>query len=83
MSKANTNQRISFSSVKINWTYPDFLEVQLKSFMSFSNWKPLLRTGKNEGLYQVFQENFPISDTRNNFVLEFLDYYIDPPTIFH
>jgi DNA-directed RNA polymerase subunit beta len=59
--------------------YPDFLEIQLKSFQDFFQLDTTAENRKNEGLYQVFMENFPITDTRNNFVLEFIDYYIDPP----
>ncbi len=59
--------------------YPDFLEVQLKSFHEFFQMDTATEKRKTEGLYQVFSENFPIADTRNNFILEFLDYYIDPP----
>ena len=59
--------------------YPDFLEVQLKSFQDFLQLNTPPEKRKNDGLYKVFAENFPIADTRNNFVLEFLDYYIDPP----
>ena len=59
--------------------YPDFLEVQLKSFQDFLQLDTPPEKRKNDGLYKVFAENFPIADTRNNFVLEFLDYYIDPP----
>ena len=59
--------------------YPDFLEVQLKSFKDFLQLDTPPELRKNDGLYKVFSENFPIADTRNNFVLEFLDYYIDPP----
>ena len=59
--------------------YPDFLEVQLKSFRDFFQLDTPPEQRKNEGLYKVFAENFPITDTRNNFNLEFLDYYIDPP----
>jgi len=59
--------------------YPDFLEVQLKSFHDFFQLDTTAENRKNEGLYKVFMENFPITDTRNNFVLEFIDYYIDPP----
>ncbi|MDL2320414.1 DNA-directed RNA polymerase subunit beta [Alistipes sp. OttesenSCG-928-B03] len=76
--KAN-NQRISFSSVKTRMPYPDFLEVQLKSFHDFFQLDTTAENRENEGLYKVFMENFPITDTRNNFVLEFIDYYIDPP----
>ncbi len=72
-------QRISFTSTKNQLEYPDFLEIQLKSFRDFFQLETTPENRKKEGLYQVFQENFPISDTRNNFVLEFLDYYVDPP----
>jgi DNA-directed RNA polymerase subunit beta len=72
------NQRISFASSKSYFDYPDFLEVQLKSFADFFQLETTPENRRNEGLYKVFQENFPITDTRNNFVLEFLDYYIDP-----
>lgn len=79
MSTNNLPQRISFSSSKNQLEYPDFLEVQLKSFMDFFQLETTPERRKYEGLYKVFSENFPISDTRNNFILEFLDYYIDPP----
>jgi DNA-directed RNA polymerase subunit beta len=79
MSSTTKNQRINFASIKNPLTYPDFLEVQLKSFQDFLQLDTLPEKRKNEGLYKVFAENFPIADTRNNFVLEFLDYYIDPP----
>jgi DNA-directed RNA polymerase subunit beta len=78
MSSKNT-ERISFASRKNQLDYPDFLEVQLKSFGEFFQLGTTPENRKNEGLYKVFTENFPITDTRNNFVLEFLDYYIDPP----
>ena len=71
--------RINFASVKNPLPYPDFLEVQLKSFQDFLQLDTPPEKRNNEGLYKVFAENFPIADTRNNFVLEFLDYYIDPP----
>ena len=74
-----SNQRINFSSIKNPLEYPDFLEVQLKSFRDFFQLDTPPEKRKNEGLYKVFAENFPITDTRNNFNLEFLDYYIDPP----
>src|SRR5574344_203182 len=74
-----SNQRINFSSIKNPLEYPDFLEVQLKSFQDFFQLDTPPERRKNEGLYRVFAENFPIADTRNNFVLEFLDYYVDPP----
>jgi DNA-directed RNA polymerase subunit beta len=72
-------ERINFSSTKAKFDYPDFLDVQLKSFNDFFQLETTPDKRKNEGLYKVFAENFPITDTRNNFVLEFLDYYIDPP----
>ena len=59
--------------------YPDFLEIQLKSFRDFFQLDTTAENRRNEGLYKVFMENFPITDTRNNFVLEFIDYYVDPP----
>ena len=79
MSSTTTNQRINFASIKNPVPCPDFLEVQLKSFKDFLQLDTPLEQRKNDGLYKVFSENFPIADTRNNFVLEFLDYYIDPP----
>ena len=79
MSSNTVNQRVNFASTKNPLEYPDFLEVQLKSFQDFLQLDTPPEKRKNEGLYKVFAENFPIADTRNNFVLEFLDYYIDPP----
>ncbi len=79
MSSTAENQRINFASIKNQFPYPDFLEVQLKSFQDFLQLDTPPEKRKKEGLYKVFAENFPIADTRNNFVLEFLDYYIDPP----
>ncbi len=76
---SKANKRISFSSISHKMEYPDFLEVQLKSFHDFFQLDTTAENRKNEGLYKVFSENFPITDTRNNFVLEFIDYYIDPP----
>ncbi len=73
------NQRVNFASVKNPMPYPDFLDVQLKSFKDFLQLDTPSELRKNDGLYKVFAENFPIADTRNNFVLEFLDYYIDEP----
>jgi len=75
----NINERISFASVKSALDYPDFLDVQLQSFKEFFQLETSSENRENEGLYKVFQENFPISDTRNIFVLEFLDYFVDPP----
>jgi len=74
-----TEKRINFSKTKQEVQYPDFLELQLKSFSDFFQLETSPEKRKNEGLYKVFSENFPITDTRNNFVLEFIDYYIDPP----
>nr|MBP7471663.1 DNA-directed RNA polymerase subunit beta [Prevotella sp.] len=73
------NNRVNFASVHNPYPYPDFLDVQLKSFKDFLQLDTPPEERKNDGLYKVFAENFPITDTRNNFVLEFLDYYIDPP----
>ncbi len=79
MSLNNTNQRINFATIKNPFDFPDFLEIQLKSFQDFLQLDAPPEKRKNEGLYKVFMENFPITDTHNNFVLEFLDYYVDPP----
>ena len=79
MSVSLDKPRVNFASVKNPLPYPDFLEVQLKSFRDFLQLDTPPEKRNNEGLYKVFAENFPIADTRNNFVLEFLDYYIDPP----
>ena len=76
---SNTTERISFASTKKPLAYPDFLEVQLKSFYDFFQIDTSPENRRNEGLYKVFAENFPITDTRNNFVLEFIDYFVDPP----
>ncbi|HNY06532.1 MAG TPA: DNA-directed RNA polymerase subunit beta [Bacteroidales bacterium] len=78
MTLNNTN-RISFASTKIQSEYPDFLDIQLKSFQDFFQLETNPENRVNEGLYKVFSENFPITDARNNFVLEFLDYFVDPP----
>ncbi len=79
MSQKSINQRITFATSKSLLEYPDFLEVQLKSFKDFFQLDTTAENRRNEGLFKVFQEIFPISDTRNNFVLEFIDYFIDPP----
>ncbi len=79
MSVSIDKPRINFASVRNAFPYPDFLEVQLKSFRDFLQLDTAPEKRTNEGLYKVFAENFPIADTRNNFILEFLDYYIDPP----
>jgi DNA-directed RNA polymerase subunit beta len=73
------NKRIDFGSTFLPAQYPDFLDIQLKSFEEFFQIETLPENRETEGLYKVFMENFPITDTRNQFVLEFLDYFIDPP----
>jgi DNA-directed RNA polymerase subunit beta len=72
-------ERFNFGSSKVKAEYPDFLEIQLQSFKDFFQLETNPEDRVNEGLYKVFSENFPITDARNNFVLEFLDYFIDPP----
>ena len=79
MASKIVDNRVNFASVHNPLPYPDFLDVQLKSFKDFLQLDTPPEERKNDGLYKVFAENFPITDTRNNFVLEFLDYYIDPP----
>ena len=79
MAQKNIKQRVNFASTTNQFDYPDFLDIQLKSFQDFFQLETTSEDRKNEGLYKVFAENFPITDARNNFVLEFLDYYIDPP----
>ena len=77
---ANTKtQRVNFSAMQKQFPYPDFLDIQLKSFRDFFQMGSTPEQRRKEGLYRVFSENFPIADTRNNFVLEFLDYYVDQP----
>jgi len=73
------SDRINFASSKIHVDYPDFLDIQLKSFQEFFQLETNPENRSNEGLFKVFSENFPITDARNNFVLEFLDYFVDPP----
>ncbi|GAB1417404.1 DNA-directed RNA polymerase subunit beta [Bacteroidales bacterium] len=74
-----STERISFASTKTTIDYPDFLDIQLQSFQDFFQLDTITENRKEEGLYKVFAENFPITDARNNFVLEFLDYFVDPP----
>src|SRR6056297_2026625 len=76
---ATQTERVSFSSVKNRPDYPDFLDIQIKSFQDFFQLETKSEERGNEGLYNTFLENFPITDTRNQFVLEFLDYFVDPP----
>ncbi|MDO6737239.1 DNA-directed RNA polymerase subunit beta [Wenyingzhuangia sp. 2_MG-2023] len=73
------NTRVNFASAKLSTEYPDFLDIQIKSFQDFFQLKTKADERSNEGLYKTFMDNFPITDTRNNFVLEFLDYFVDPP----
>ncbi|MEN8765399.1 MAG: DNA-directed RNA polymerase subunit beta [Wenyingzhuangia sp.] len=73
------NTRVNFASAKLSTEYPDFLDIQIKSFQDFFQLKTKADERSDEGLYKTFMDNFPITDTRNNFVLEFLDYFVDPP----
>lgn len=79
MTKDKKAARINFSSSQSPFEYPDFLEIQLKAFKDFFQLETSPENRHNEGLFRVFSENFPITDARNNFVLEFLDYFVDPP----
>ncbi len=79
MANVVTTERINFSSIKSVIDYPDFLDVQLKSFVDFFQLDTPAENRETEGLYKVFKENFPITDSRENFVLEFIDYTVDPP----
>ncbi len=80
MAKSNQiTQRINFASSQHRFSYPDFLDIQIKSFQEFFQLETTSENRIEEGLFKVFSENFPITDTRNQFVLEFLDYFIDPP----
>ncbi|MCB0516609.1 MAG: DNA-directed RNA polymerase subunit beta [Chitinophagales bacterium] len=78
-SKQSQSKRINFGKIKPFGNSPDLLDIQLRSFKDFFQLETTPDNRENEGLFKVFQENFPISDARNNFVLEFLDYFIDPP----
>ena len=73
------NQRKNFASTKLFMEYPDFLDIQIKSFQDFFQLETKSDERIDEGLFKTFMDNFPITDTRNNFVLEFLDYFVDPP----
>ncbi len=73
------DMRVNFGKIKLAPQYPDLLEIQIKSFQEFFQLETTPENRINEGLYKVFQENFPITDARNIFVLEFLDYFVDPP----
>jgi DNA-directed RNA polymerase subunit beta len=75
----NTTERINFATSKLGTDYPDFLDIQVKSFQDFFQLQTKAEERGEEGLYKTFMDNFPITDTRNQFVLEFLDYFVDPP----
>ena len=84
--KATAGQHVSAASERINFAkirkvieYPDFLDVQVRSFQEFFQLETAAERRSNEGLFKVFAENFPISDSRENFVLNFIDYHVDPP----
>ena len=77
--KTTNNERINFASAKNNLEYPNFLDIQIKSFRDFFQLQTKADERGEEGLYKTFIDNFPITDTRNNFVLEFIDYFVDPP----
>ena len=79
MTKNNVSPRINFATIDNRVAYPDFLDIQLRSFQSFFQTGTTLEERRNEGLYRTFTELFPITDSRNNFVLEFIDYLVDPP----
>jgi DNA-directed RNA polymerase subunit beta len=80
LAKSNkTTERINFASSQHRFSYPDFLDIQIKSFQEFFQLETTSENRIEEGLFKVFSENFPITDTRNQFVLEFLDYFVDPP----
>ncbi len=79
MANKKENSRINFSSIKKVIDYPDFLDIQVQSFQDFFQLETPAEKREQEGLFKVFSENFPISDSRDNFVLEFIDYIVDPP----
>ena len=79
VTKSIVTERVSFASAKNKFDYPDFLDIQIKSFREFFQLDTNPENRRQEGLFKVFSENFPITDTRNQFVLEFLDYFVDPP----
>src|SRR5210317_491832 len=76
---SSKSQRVSFAGAKTSPNYPDFLDIQIKSFQDFFQLETKSDERNEEGLFNTFKENFPISDSRNQFVLEFLDYFVDPP----
>ena len=72
-------ERVNFASIKNHFDYPDFLAIQIQSFKDFFQLETKAADRADEGLFRTFSENFPITDSRNQFVLEFIDYFIDPP----
>ena len=79
MATTKNQQRVNFSRMQKHMPYPDFLEIQLKSFQDFLQMDSTPEQRRNEGLFKVFSEDFPIQDTRNSFTLAFLDYSVDRP----
>ena len=79
MATKKITERINFASAKLVTEYPDFLDIQVKSFQDFFQLKTKADERSTEWLYKTFLDNFPITDTRNQFVLEFIDYFVDPP----
>jgi DNA-directed RNA polymerase subunit beta len=79
LAQLNSNERINFATVRKTLEYPDFLDIQIQSFKDFFQLETSAEKKTQEGLHKVFAENFPITDSRENFVLEFIDYHIDPP----
>ncbi len=79
MANIKKTQRISFAKIKSTIEYPDFLDLQLQSFKDFFQLETPAENRTQEGLFKVFSENFPITDSRENFILEFIDYMVDPP----
>ena len=79
MSTINSTERVNFATAKLITDYPDFLDIQVKSFQDFFQLETKADERSDEGLFKTFSDNFPITDTRNQFILEFIDYFVDPP----
>ncbi|MDH5414849.1 MAG: DNA-directed RNA polymerase subunit beta, partial [Flavobacteriaceae bacterium] len=79
MSTINSTERVNFATAKLFTDYPDFLDIQVKSFQDFFQLETKADERSDEGLFKTFSDNFPITDTRNQFILEFIDYFVDPP----
>ena len=79
MPNTQSSTRVNFAAAKDSPKYPDFLDIQIKSFQDFFQLETKSDERIEEGLFNTFKENFPITDTRNQFVLEFIDYFVDPP----